>query len=240
MGCFFLGAEKEIKELKQLDHGNVVKMVACSDIRNRCGDSPVHIVLEYMPCDLKHAIKNHPEIKENTREILHQVLKGGAYIHSKSLAHRDINTKNILIDPTGMSVKICDFGLCCEGRIEKEDFPGKFLDGYYRDVLSFVSLMVRLYLGGSSSSVFYRGMFFDRYGPECFIKTKREGGVLPGSSLEMLYGGDEGCFSENGLYLFLKLIASRKTGECTVTAEALKHPFFAEGREKDPLPKDPK
>ncbi|OIR57182.1 MAG: CMGC protein kinase [Amphiamblys sp. WSBS2006] len=235
---YFLNAEKEISALQQLDHENIVKMVARTDITSRHKYEPFHIVLEYMPYDLD-AVLNHPEIKENTREILHQVLKGVAYIHSKILAHRDINTKNILIDPKKLSVKICDFGLCREGK-EEETFLGMSIDGYYRDVLSFASLMVRLYLGESSSCLLYRSVFIGIDGPECFIKTKREGGVVSGSELEILYEEMEEVVSKNGLDLFLKLITSKKIGGCTAAAEVLEHTFFTEGREQDQLPKEPK
>ncbi|OIR56426.1 MAG: CMGC protein kinase [Amphiamblys sp. WSBS2006] len=229
-------AANEIKALRQFDHENIIKMVASTDITNRRKSNPVYIVLEHMPCDLYRAIKTLPEIKENIREILHQILKGVAHIHSKKLAHGDIKPANILIDLKTMAVKICDFGFCCEGK-EEEEILGKTIDGYYIDILSVVSLMVRLYLGESSSCLFYRGMFIDIYDPECFIKTKREGGVLPGSILEGLHGEMEAVVSKNGLDLFLELIASERTGVSTVTTEALEHPFFAEGREQDPLPK---
>ncbi|OIR55971.1 MAG: CMGC protein kinase, partial [Amphiamblys sp. WSBS2006] len=43
-------AENEINALKQLDHENIIKMVACSDMGNRREEDPVHIVLEHMPC----------------------------------------------------------------------------------------------------------------------------------------------------------------------------------------------
>ncbi|OIR55575.1 MAG: CMGC/CDK protein kinase, partial [Amphiamblys sp. WSBS2006] len=103
-------------------------MVASSDIENRCEEDPVHIVLEHMPCDLYQAIKNHPGIKGKTREILHQILEGLAHIHSKKLVHRDLKPKNILVDLTKLSVKICDFGKCRYGGRECS-FYGNSMDG---------------------------------------------------------------------------------------------------------------
>ncbi|OIR55636.1 MAG: uncharacterized protein A8A55_3618, partial [Amphiamblys sp. WSBS2006] len=128
-------------------HENIVKM-RTSNIENRQRDDPVHIVLEYLPCDLG-ADLSHPAIKENKREILRQILKGIAHIHSKSLAHSDIKSKNILLDPTTMTVKICGFVFCFDGE-EELDFPGTSTSGYYSDILSVAGLMVRLYLGESS------------------------------------------------------------------------------------------
>ncbi|OIR56077.1 MAG: CMGC/CDK protein kinase, partial [Amphiamblys sp. WSBS2006] len=149
-------ARNEINALKRLEHKNIVRMVSWSDIRDKQKDKPVHIVLEWMPCDLRHAIKNHPEIKENRREILHQILEGVAYIHSKKLAHDDLSLKNILIDPANMSVKICDFGFCFDVELE-ENFWGLSMDGYHQDILGVVSLMAHLYLDESSpKSVSFR------------------------------------------------------------------------------------
>ncbi|OIR56273.1 MAG: CMGC/CDK protein kinase [Amphiamblys sp. WSBS2006] len=231
-GLFSFIAESEIDALEQLDHGNIVKMITSSDITSRHEYEPVQIVLEHMPCDLHYAIQNHPETKEDTRKILCQILKGVAHIHSKSLAHGDINLKNILVDPKKQTVKICDFGLCREGG--KEDiFYGKSIDGYYSDILSVAGLMARLYLGKSSSDVFYRSMF-KRDGVVSFVESQGNG-VLD-SSFKTLYKEMEGVVSKNGLDLFLQLISAKKTGACTA-AEALEHPFFTEGREEDPLPK---
>ncbi|OIR56814.1 MAG: CMGC protein kinase [Amphiamblys sp. WSBS2006] len=224
-------ARKEVIALKQLEHERIVKMVACSDIGNKQKrDSPVHIVLEHMPCDLFRAIQDHPEIKRKTREILHQILKGLAHIHSKKLVHRDLKPENILIDPANMSVKICDFGNCCAG--EREEISRGISAEYYKDILSVVDLMAYFYLGESSSDRVSLSIFTIA-GIERFLQTKRKGGVLPGSGLERLYRDLEGVVSKNGLDLFLELIASRITGGCTSAAEALEHPFFAEGREQD-------
>jgi serine/threonine protein kinase len=54
--------------------------------------------------------------KENKREyeeirvVLRQIIQGLAYLHSKSIVHRDIKPQNILIDVSG-SAHICDFGI---------------------------------------------------------------------------------------------------------------------------------
>ncbi|OIR57180.1 MAG: CMGC protein kinase [Amphiamblys sp. WSBS2006] len=222
-------AENEVRALQQLGHRNIVKMIA-NNIEARSEDGPVHIVLEYMPCDLKYAALNHPEIKEKTREILYQILEGVAHIHSKKLAHNDKNLENILIDPA-MAVKICDFGLCREGE-GKEFFLGMSMDGYRRDISSVGCIMAHLYLGGDFSRYLYTD-FFTIHGLELLLQTKREGGVLPDNSLGTLYKEMEEVVSVNGMDLFLKLLVSKRTGGYTTAAKILEHPFFAEGREED-------
>ncbi|OIR56764.1 MAG: CMGC/CDK protein kinase [Amphiamblys sp. WSBS2006] len=230
-------ATKEINALKQLKHENIVRMAASSDIANRHKDGFVHIVLEYMPSDLDAALRSHPETKENIREILYQILNGVAHIHSKNLAHGDINIKNILIDPTKLAMKICDFGNCREGE-EEETFLGKPIDGYYNDSLSIVDLVGYFYLGDCFSDWISLKMFsIDEM--ECFLEGQRNGVILD-SSLGELYKEMKGVVSKNGLELFIQLLASERIGGCTTAAEALKHPFFTEGREQDPPTKEPK
>ncbi|OIR56345.1 MAG: uncharacterized protein A8A55_2909 [Amphiamblys sp. WSBS2006] len=84
----------------------------------------------------------------------------------------------------------------------------------------------------SSLRDFYWRMLFSVDGIEVFIKTKREGGVLSDTKLEILWRDLGGAISENGMDLFLELIAS-KSMEGYTAAEALEHPFFDEGREQD-------
>ncbi|OIR57184.1 MAG: CMGC protein kinase [Amphiamblys sp. WSBS2006] len=222
-------AESEINALQKLDHENIVKIIASSDITNRRKNESAHIVLEHMPCNLYNAIKTHPEIKENTREILHQILSGVAHIHSKKLVHRDIKPENILIDPANMSVKICDLGNCCDG--EEEIFHGRSMDWYHQDILDIVCLMVRLYLGESSSD-WGSSKVFSMDGMKSFFEAQRNG-VLPDNGFGTVYKKMEDVVSKNGLYLFIKLIASERNGGCTTAAEALKHPFFEERHAQD-------
>ncbi|OIR56813.1 MAG: CMGC/CDK protein kinase [Amphiamblys sp. WSBS2006] len=232
-------AENEVIALRQLDHENIIKMVACSDMGNRREEDPVHIVLEHMPCDLYQAIKNHPEIKENRREILHQILKGVAHIHSKKLAHKDLVPRNVLIDSANMSVKICDFGFCFDVEIERLSVPkGLSMDGYYKDILFVVHNMVFLYLWEMFPDSDSLGVFsIDEV--ESFFEAQRKGGKS-NNEIGEIYKEMKKVVSEKGLDLFRTLLASERIGGCTAAAEALKHPFFAEGREQDPLREEPK
>ncbi|OIR57187.1 MAG: uncharacterized protein A8A55_2063 [Amphiamblys sp. WSBS2006] len=143
-----------------------------------------------------------------------------------------------MIDLKTMAVKICNFDLCCDGGKEKMFF-GKLTDGYRRDLSSVAYNMAHLYLGEDFSGMLYTDVFIiNRL--ELFLETKKEGGVLSDNGLGMAYKEMEKLVSKNGLNLFLKLLASKNTGGYTTAAEALKHPFFVEGREQDPLPKEPK
>ena len=58
--------------------------------------------------------------EENAANILHQLLTGIAYCHSKGIAHRDIKAENILLAHSGQ-VKIIDFGFSRNGLFANKD-----------------------------------------------------------------------------------------------------------------------
>ncbi|KAK9462102.1 Pkinase-domain-containing protein [Lipomyces oligophaga] len=99
---------REISILNRLRHKNVValrEVVVEEDLLS------VYIVMEYVPYDLYHCLKQGirftvPEIKS----ILHQLLAAVDYIHSQRILHRDLKPANILLTSTGI-LKVADFGL---------------------------------------------------------------------------------------------------------------------------------
>jgi len=80
------------------------------------------IVLEYMNIgSLRMYIEKQGSLNEETcRYIAHEVCKGLSALHAYNLIHCDVKLDNILLDTSG-AVKICDFGLLCDG----ENITGK-------------------------------------------------------------------------------------------------------------------
>ncbi|OIR55731.1 MAG: uncharacterized protein A8A55_3523, partial [Amphiamblys sp. WSBS2006] len=165
---------------KQLDHENIVKMIA-NNTKNRHSGDLLCIVLEHVPYDLHNAEKSKEhgqEIKENGKKIFFQILKGIAYIHNKKITHGDLKPSNILIDPRTMSAKLCDFGICVDCKKEKHS-KEKFAENCRKDILCFGGLVTYVYIGLYSLENFNRekGDYFE----SIFIK--------PGTSSRENYAG---------------------------------------------------
>jgi serine/threonine protein kinase len=101
---------QEISIMAKIVHPNIVKFYY-SFIEN----DYIHIIMEYCWRSLKDEIHDrHGQLMDEDRiwEILVQLIAGLRYMHSCSIVHRDLSTKNVLC--TGENarvVKLADFGL---------------------------------------------------------------------------------------------------------------------------------
>ena len=78
-------------------------------------DVYLNLVMDYVPSDLYKILKYFRKQKQIMPDALvklysYQMLRGLAYIHSIGICHRDIKPQNVLVDPEGHIVKLCDFG----------------------------------------------------------------------------------------------------------------------------------
>ena len=98
---------REVSLLLKLRHNHVVKIYETIE-------SEQHIIIVMEICaggDLLNYVRKRRRLKEPVaKKIFKQILDGLCYIHSKSIAHRDIKLDNILLDGRG-NVKIGDFGV---------------------------------------------------------------------------------------------------------------------------------
>ncbi|XP_053266806.1 tyrosine-protein kinase JAK2a [Pleuronectes platessa] len=102
--------EREIEILKSLQHENIVQY---KGVCYSAGRRNLRLVMEYLPYGslrdylIKH--KDHFDCKK----LLHyasQICKGMNYLATKRYIHRDLATRNVLVE-SEMRVKIGDFGL---------------------------------------------------------------------------------------------------------------------------------
>jgi serine/threonine protein kinase len=94
---------REIKNLQQLDHPNIIKLHDVTfDARHR-----TYLVFEFMNHDLLGLMSNG-EMQFSEKNIFHiiqQVLQGLKFCHERSIIHRDLKSSNILLHNDG-SVKL--------------------------------------------------------------------------------------------------------------------------------------
>ena len=97
---------KEVRWLMQLDHPNVVKLLAMF----REGDQAT-VVLDYIPHVPFRALL--PSLKGDLiKYYMKRLLTAIAYVHQMKIIHRDVKPANFLFDPEQRTGCLIDFGLC--------------------------------------------------------------------------------------------------------------------------------
>lgn len=113
---FLTHFRNEAKTIANLNHENIVKVY---DIEERY--RTVFIIMEYLEgeslMDLLERLKTIPPAFAIA--CLVQICEGLRYAHRRGIVHRDINTKNVIIQRDDR-LKILDFGLACP--VGTEDF----------------------------------------------------------------------------------------------------------------------
>nr|AAO47335.1 tyrosine kinase jak2b [Tetraodon fluviatilis] len=102
--------EREIEILKSLHHENIVKY---KGVGYSAGRRNLRLIMEYLPYgSLRDYLIKHRERCFGPSTLLYasQICKGMDYLAAKRYIHRDLATRNILVE-SEMRVKIGDFGL---------------------------------------------------------------------------------------------------------------------------------
>lgn len=102
-----ISAIREIKALKSVKSPYVLGILDVFIF-----DGSIHMVLEYMECDLENILKS-PSIVIMPGDIkawMYMLLMGLNECHKRLILHRDIKPNNLLINRDGV-LKLCDFGL---------------------------------------------------------------------------------------------------------------------------------
>ncbi|KAL4623120.1 tyrosine-protein kinase JAK2-like [Arapaima gigas] len=102
--------KREIEILKSLQHENIVKY---KGVCYSAGRRNLRLIMEYLPFgSLRDYLIKYKELVNHSK-LLHyasQICKGMEYLSSKRYIHRDLATRNILVE-SELRVKIGDFGL---------------------------------------------------------------------------------------------------------------------------------
>ncbi|PIO57346.1 hypothetical protein TELCIR_21247, partial [Teladorsagia circumcincta] len=93
--------------MKNLRHDNIISLIGV------CMDAPMWLVMELAPLgELRQYLQSNRASLSLTSLFLYslQVARALAYLHERSLVHRDIAARNVLVS-TPKCVKLTDFGL---------------------------------------------------------------------------------------------------------------------------------
>ncbi|KAK6494255.1 tyrosine-protein kinase JAK2-like isoform X1 [Huso huso] len=102
--------EQEIRILKSLHHDNIVKY---KGVCYSAGRRNLRLIMEYLPYgSLRDYLNKNKERMDHMKLLLYasQICKGMDYLATNRYIHRDLATRNILVE-TEHRVKIGDFGL---------------------------------------------------------------------------------------------------------------------------------
>ena len=116
---------REISLQRRLDHPNIVKILDVLPLHTDASRSrgsalepsfDCYIVMEYGGCTLRQYMNDCTRVlgRRHVYNIIAQLLRAVAYIHSCGIVHRDIKPENVLVDVLADGspiVRLADFGL---------------------------------------------------------------------------------------------------------------------------------
>lgn len=107
---------RELELLRVVNHPNIVSLRYFFDKPSSLdGRVYQNLVMECLPSNLQSEIKYYKQSKytipyPHMKAYTFQLARAMLYLHGFGILHRDIKPSNILVDPSTVTLKICDFG----------------------------------------------------------------------------------------------------------------------------------
>ncbi|CUM64671.1 uncharacterized protein PRCAT00002280001 [Priceomyces carsonii] len=107
---------RELEILRVVNHPNIVSLRFFFDKPSSLdGKIYQNLVMECLPSNLQSEIKYYRQSKftipyPHMKAYTFQIARAMLYLHGFGISHRDIKPSNILVDPSNVTLKICDFG----------------------------------------------------------------------------------------------------------------------------------
>lgn len=113
----FVALQREAKNAQSLNHPNIVKVFDFDRDQNL-----VYLTMEVVEGVALHsrmrAVATNPMAEDERNRLIHGMLAGMAYAHSRDLSHADLKPSNMMIDGEG-TLKILDFGIARRREYDK-------------------------------------------------------------------------------------------------------------------------
>ncbi|KAL3277345.1 hypothetical protein HHI36_012696 [Cryptolaemus montrouzieri] len=120
-------AIREICLLKNLKHSSIVELLDVMYSTDK-----LYLVFEYLDLDLKNIwITQKSLSRELIRSYMKQLVEGMAYLHTRTILHRDLKPQNLLIDREG-HIKLADFGLSRSFSLPTRTYTHEVVTMWYR------------------------------------------------------------------------------------------------------------
>lgn len=125
---------QEYSTLQELDSERIIKVKDWERLGEHYG-----ILMEYVPAsNLQRYLASQPKLDFGSKlKIAVEIVKALQDVHQKSIIHRDINPRNILIQADSLSIKLIDFSIATQ--LQFDSVRGESKDKGFEGSLAYMS-----------------------------------------------------------------------------------------------------